>query len=114
MAKNKLELKELNNWLEYVTEQKVDGKPLDEKTKKYLEEVKEKRVTLEDATVIARFLTRYQTDPLYQFFDIISLVLQDKLGVTEEDFEKATNKLQKEIEKQEKEKDKVVSLEGKK
>ena len=114
MAKNKLELKELNNWLEYVTEQTVDGKPLDEKTKKYLEEVKEKRVTLEDATVIARFLSRYQTDPLYQFFDIISLVLQDKLGVTEEDFEKATNKLQKEIEKQEKEKDKVVSLEGKK
>ena len=32
MAKNKLELKELNNWLEYVTEQTVDGKPLDEKT----------------------------------------------------------------------------------
>ena len=114
MAKNKLELKELNNWLEYITKKTVDGKPLDEKTKKYLEEVKEKRVTLEDATVIARFLTRYQTDPLYQFFDIISLVLQEKLGVTEEDFQEATTKLQEEIEKQEKENDKVVSLEGKK
>ena len=106
----KLKLEELNHWLEYIVQRKIDGKPIDEEQSKYLEELKDKTVTLEDATVIARFLARYQTDPLYQFFDVISVLLQDKLGVSEKDFKEATEKVQEAIEQQEEENSKVVKL----
>lgn len=106
---------ELNMWLEAVTRNTVNGGAITPDQAKHLDRLANRSVSLEEATRIAQTLVsadaQYTTQYLNQLFnivDIFQIVMEDELGLTEEQFKKASEKVkEKREELLEKEQDKV-------
>lgn len=106
---------ELNMWLEAVTRNTVNGEAITPDQAKHLDRLANRSVSLEEATRIAQTLVsadaQYTTQYLNQLFnivDIFQIVMEDELGLTEEQFKKASEKVkEKREELLEKEQDKV-------
>lgn len=106
---------ELNMWLEAVTRNTVNGETITPDQAKHLDRLANRSVSLEEATRIAQTLVstdaQYTTQYLNQLFnivDIFQIVMEDELGLTEEQFKKASEKVkEKREELLEKEQDKV-------
>jgi len=94
--------KELTKWVEAVLEDKVDGKEIDSELSKELEELGKRKVTLEEATVIASVINEYTNKEMLAVFnsvwnsiDLLQVLLKDELGITDEQAEKAKEKVKK-------------------
>ena len=106
---------ELNMWLEAVTRNTVNGEAITPDQAKHLDRLANRSVSLEEDTRIAQTLVsadaQYTTQYLNQLFnivDIFQIVMEDELGLTEEQFKKASEKVkEKREELLEKEQDKV-------
>lgn len=107
--------KNMQEWLEAITQGTVEGKEIDEKMAKKLERLGNKQVTLNEATRIAKVLTQVNAqemasafDTAFNSIDLLMIVMQDELGVTEEQVEKAQGKLKEKREEYLKEKQKEL------
>lgn len=94
----KLTEKELTKWVEAI----VDGEEITEESAKELDEIGSKKVTLEEATVIARIINEATTKELLTIFnsvwnsiDLLQILLKDELGITDEQAKKASEKVKK-------------------
>lgn len=126
---------EMNMWLEAVTRNTVNGEEITADQAKHLDRLSKRSVTLEEATRIAQTMVsvdaQYTTKYLNQLFnivDIFQVVMEDELGLTEEQFKNASEKIkekreslleqeqekvreeQKEQAKEEEESEKVVKM----
>nr|DAG96612.1 MAG TPA: hypothetical protein [Herelleviridae sp.] len=117
--------KELTKWVEAVLEDKVDGKEIDSELSKELEELGKRKVTLEEATVIASVINEYTNKEMLAVFnsvwnsiDLLQVLLKDELGITDEQAEKAKEKVKKKqkefLEKKRKEQEQKQKEESKK
>ncbi|WRW34685.1 hypothetical protein CF5_0131 [Staphylococcus phage CF5] len=107
--------KNMQEWLEAITQGTVEGKEIDEKMAKKLERLGNKQVTLNEATRIAKVLTQVNAqemasafDTAFNSIDLLMIVMQDELGITEEQVEKAQGKLKEKREEYLKEKQKEL------
>lgn len=87
-------------WIEAITQGTVEGKEIDETTSKQLHRIGSRSVSLEEATVIARVInesseqvTATAFDNAFNALDLVMIVLQDSLGVTEEQIAEAQSKI---------------------
>lgn len=91
---------ELNMWIEAVTRNTVNGETITEDQAKHLDRLASRSISLEEATRVAQTLVstdaQYTTQYLNQLFniiDIFQIVMEDELGITEEQFKKASEKV---------------------
>lgn len=93
---------DLNKWLEAVVTNKVNGKEIGEKEAKELQRLGKRSVSLEVATSIADYLTKYevenQVSRLLQSIDLLMVIMEDELGIDEEKRNKAVAKLNEKYE----------------
>lgn len=108
MAEEKqLSLEDLKMWVEFVTFEKINGEEPTEKQIKQLERLAKRTVTLADASSIAQYLVRLETQAdirnLSTTLDAMFFILKDKFDVTPDDLEKAFEEREKVIQEQLKE-----------
>lgn len=93
---------DLNKWLEAITTNRLNGKEIGEKETKELQRLGNRSVSLEVATSIALSLVEHEVQNvasrLLQSVDLIQQIMEDELGVTEEQRQKAVDKLNKKYE----------------
>lgn len=93
---------DLNKWLEVITTNRLNGKEIGEKEAKELQRLGTRSVSLEVATSIAMSLVEHEVQNvasrLLQSVDLIQQIMEDELGVTEEQRQKAVDKLNKKYE----------------
>lgn len=108
MAEEKqLSVEDLKMWVEFVTFEKINGEEPTEKQIKQLERLAKRTVTLADASSIAQYLVRLETQAdirnLSTTLDAMFFILKDKFDVTPDDLEKAFEEREKVIQEQLKE-----------
>lgn len=108
MAEEKqLSVADLKMWVEFVTFEKINGEEPTEKQIKQLERLAKRTVTLADASSIAQYLVRLETQAdirnLSTTLDAMFFILKDKFDVTPDDLEKAFEEREKVIQEQLKE-----------
>lgn len=98
--------KDMDMWLEAITQGTVEGKELTEDTAKQLDRIGARSVSLEEATRIARAINAVTVQEYASAFndafnaiDLLMIVMEDNLGVTTEQVEKAQLKLKEKREK---------------
>lgn len=98
---------DLRMWVEFITFGKVEGKEPSEKQVKQLERLSKRTVNLADASTIAQYLVRLETQSdinnLTAMLDSVFFILRDKINVTTEDIERALDEREKEIQEKFKE-----------
>ena len=75
---------DMEKWIEAVVQGTVDGKQVDDKTAKQLDRIGSRSVSLEEATRIAN---------AFNAIDLMMIIMEDELGVTQEQVGKAKDKL---------------------
>lgn len=108
MAEEKqLSVEDLKMWVEFVTFETINGEEPTEKQIKQLERLAKRTVTLADASSIAQYLVRLETQAdirnLSTTLDAMFFILKDKFDVTPDDLEKAFEEREKVIQEQLKE-----------
>lgn len=108
MAEEKqLSVEDLKMWVEFVTFEKINGEEPTEKQIKQLERLAKRTVTLADASSIAQYLVRLETQAdirnLSTTLDAMFFILKDKFDVTPDDLDKAFEEREKVIQEQLKE-----------
>lgn len=102
-----LSVEDLKMWVEFVTFEKINGEEPTEKQIKQLERLAKRTVTLADASSIAQYLVRLETQAdirnLSTTLDAMFFILKDKFDVTPDDLEKAFEEREKVIQEQLKE-----------
>ena len=98
---------DLRMWVEFITFGKVEGKEPSEKQIKQLERLSKRTVNLADASTVAQYLVRLETQSdinnLTAMLDSVFFILRDKINVTPEEIERALDEREKEIQEQFKE-----------
>ena len=91
---------DMEKWIEAVVQGTVDGKQVDEKTAKQLDRIGSRSVSLEEATRIAKVLNAVTVQEIsgdfndaFNAIDLMMIIMEDELGVTQEQVEKAKEKL---------------------
>ncbi|QQO38093.1 hypothetical protein SPJ221_132 [Staphylococcus phage vB_SauH_SPJ2] len=98
--------KDMDMWLEAITQGTVEGKELTEDTAKQLHRIGARSVSLDEATRIARAINAVTVQEYASAFndafnaiDLLMIVMEDNLDVTTEQVEKAQLKLKEKREK---------------
>src|SRR5699024_12254079 len=91
---------DMEKWIEAVVQGTVDGKQVDEKTAKYLDRIGSRSVSLEEATRIAKVLNVVTVQAIsgdfndaFNEIDLMMLIMEDELGLNQEQVETAHDKL---------------------
>lgn len=93
---------ELKTWLTTLLKAKAESSEITQKQQKELQEIGKKQVDLETATVIAQRISEQNQrellgiiDNAWNYIDLILVLLESELGITDEQAKKASEKVNK-------------------
>lgn len=93
---------ELKTWLTTLLKAKAEGSEITQKQQKELQEIGKKQVDLETATVIAQRISEQNQrellgiiDNTWNYIDLILVLLESEVGITDEQAKKASEKVNK-------------------
>lgn len=93
---------ELKTWLTTLLKAKEEGSEITQKQQNELKEIGKKQVDLETATVIAQRISEQNQrellgiiDNAWNYIDLILVLLESELGITDEQAKKASEKVNK-------------------
>ncbi|WBF81288.1 hypothetical protein FMLHJGGC_00237 [Staphylococcus phage BSwM-KMM1] len=91
---------DMATWVEAITEGTVEGKEIDKETAKKLDRIGSRSVSLEEATRIAKVInavsaqeTTSAFNEAFNLIDLLMIILEDEVGVTEEQVSRAQKTL---------------------
>lgn len=105
MAEQKqISAEDLKMWVEFITFGKIEGKEPTEKQVKQMERLSKREVNLSDASSIAQYLVRLETQTdinrLTALLDAVFFILRDKIDVKPEDIDNALSEREQYVQEQ--------------